>query len=231
MPIEVDDVVQDANAFRTGPMEKYKAELAAKGYSEARVGKFDAALDDLLKKDAAQKAAQAALLQKTQDQEVAIDASIAMITKFQNAAKAAFGRDKVRLKEFKVGTDKPRNVGRLVTMLEYFTGLAGKYSVELLANGLTQDDLSELSTVYGALVAADASQENAKKLRNASTVTRDAALSVLKEEIFKARKLAQVVFAKNKAVLEEFKPIPKGRGKAAPKPPASDQQQQTTTQK
>lgn len=219
MPIEVDDVVQEASAVRTGPMEKYKAELAGKGYGEARVSKFDSSLDDLLKKDSAQKAAQAALLQRTQDQDTAIDGAIAMITKFQNAGKAAYGRDKVRLKEFKVGTDKPRSVGRLLTMLEYFTGLAGKYSVDLLANGLTEDDLSGLSTVYGALVAADATQENAKKLRNAATGTRDTALSVLKEEVFKVRKLAQVVFSGNKAVLEEFKPIQKGRGKGGTKPP------------
>ncbi len=225
MPIEVDDVVQDANALRTGPMEKYKAELAAKGYSEARLGKFDASLDNLLKKDSAQKTAQAALLQKTQEQDAAINTAIAVITKFQNAGKAAFGRDRVRLKEFKVGTDKPKSVGGLITMLEYFTGVAGKYTAELLANGLTEDDLSGLSTVYGALVAADASQENAKKLRNAATSTRDGVLSILKEEVFKVRKLAQVVFAGDKAVLEEFKPIQKGRGKATPKQPTGDQQQ------
>jgi hypothetical protein len=62
-------------------------------------------------------------------------------------------------------------------------------------------------------------QENAKKLRNVATPAeagRDDAVDVLKEEVFKARKFAQVRFAGDKAKLEEFKPIAKaGKRKSA----------------
>jgi hypothetical protein len=120
-------------------MERYKDEFSERGYGEARVSKFDAALEDVLKKDAAQKSAQAVMQQRTQEQNETVEKALMMITMVQNAAKAAFGRDTVRLKEFKVGTEKGRSVKRLITMLEYFTGVVQKYSAELMANPPSAD--------------------------------------------------------------------------------------------
>ncbi len=229
MPIVVDDVVQDSKALRA-TVETHKEELAAKGYGESKVKNLDNSIDNLLKKDAAQKTAQTDLLQRTSGQDTAMNAAFKMITKIQNAAKAAYGRDQVKLKLFKVGDEKPKTVGKMLTTLEYFTGIIGKYSTDLISNGLLQDDISNLSTIYANVVAADAAQENAKKLRNASTETRDAAAEDLKQELFKLRKFAQAAFDGNKALLEEFKPIKRGRGKAAPAPP-SPTPTQTTAQK
>lgn len=217
MPYLVGDVVEDAKVLRA-TMETHKAELTAKGFKEARFTDFDSSLDAVLKKDASQKSAHAMLLQKTADQDSAVENGLKTITKIQNAAKSAFGRDKTRLKEFKVGTDKSKSVSQLTIDLEYFTGLCAKYHDELIENGMTEEDVAAVSTTYGTLVSSDALQENAKKVRNAATQTRDDALAALREQVFKVRKFAQAAFAGNKALLEEFKPIAKGRGKAGAKP-------------
>lgn len=218
MPVKVDETVQEVNVVRAS-IETHKADLATKGYSVERVAKFDASKADLLGKDSAQKLAQVTLEQRTKEQDAIMVAAGNIITKLQNAASSAYGKDKTALKEFRVGVEKPRTVSKMETTLEYLTGVAAKHATDLIANGFTQDDISSLSTIYGNLVAADAVQENSKKLRNAATEARDNSAAAMKLEIFKLRKFVKAAFSDNKALLEEFKPIKRGGKRGGAKPP------------
>ena len=222
MPVTLDELIQDAQALRS-VTEKYKSEFSERGYGEARLAGYNEVLAEVLGRDAGQRSAQETLRQRTAEQDAAIQKAYAMISMLQNAAKAAYGRDKTILKEFKVGTDKPRGVKELITMLEYLTSVAQRHVTKLLLNGMAQEDIQELSSTYARLVAADAAQENGKKLRNAATEMRDEAAKELQEEVFKARKFAQVRFAGDRAKLEEFKPIARTgrRRKKASEQPAT----------
>lgn len=221
MAEKVDLLLQDAQALRS-VVEKYKTEFSERGYGDSRIAAFDAAIANVLSLDSAQKSAQETLRQKTEEQDDTMERGYAIIVLTQNAAKASYGRDKVALKEFRIGVDRPRGVKDMITTLEYFTGVVQRHSVDLLANGMAQSDAAELSNAYAALVAADAVQENAKKLRNAATATRDKAVKTLDEEVFKARKFAKARFAGDNAKLEEFKPIARtgGKKKKEEPPPA-----------
>ncbi len=112
--------------------------------------------------------------QKTQAKNGAIQSAQDVITQIQEAAKSAFPGDKVKAKEFRIGVEKPKSAKELITLLDYLTGVVQKYSDVLIQNGMTQDDIANVSTVYANLIAADAVQKNAAKLRNAATATRTA---------------------------------------------------------
>jgi hypothetical protein len=91
-----------------------------------------------------------------------------------------------------------------------------KYNSELLGGGLTDDSLANVSKVYAELVAADAIQENAKKLRTIATEARDEAESALREEVFKMRKFAAARFVNDKAKLNEFTSVLRNHDKKKP---------------
>ena len=220
MPVKVDEVVEDGKGLDQA-MGNHKDVILAKGEGQKKRDKLEAAVNDLVRKNTAQVNAQNALEQRTKDQDEVMRAALENISQVQNAAKSAFEGDKIKQKEFKIGTSKPTAVKGMITFLDYFTGIVQKYSDILLANGMTQSDIDEVSAVYAKLVTADAIQENAKKLRNAATKTRDAALASLKRTIGATRSYAKVVFKNDKAALEEFKSISRARGRSRTKPPGS----------
>ena len=86
------------------------------------------------------------------------------------------------------------------------------------------DDVANFPKVYSNLVAAIAAQENATKVRNGATKSRDAAVA-LSKKITVTRNFAKAALKGNKAALEEIKPIKKGRGKGGttPTPPTPTQ--------
>ncbi len=217
MPVKVDEVVQDVKVTRAS-METNKGALAAKGYGPNRVAKFDTLQADLSAKTSAQNRAQDTLAQRTKDQNNMMAAAAEIITRLQDAASSAYGKGSPTLKEFRVGVNKPRSVGKMETTLEYLTGVAAEHASDLIANGFSQEDIDEISTIYGKLVAADTVQENAKKIRNTATEARDEALAAMKAEMFKLRKFVNGAFSKDKAMIEQFKAVKRGRGKAAAKP-------------
>lgn len=218
----IGEVVEDGQSLQL-TMQTHKADMIAKGFKEIRFQNFDDMLNAVIKKNSTQKAAHETLSQNTATQNSAIQDGLNMETKIQNAARSAFGKDKAKLKEFKIGTAKSKSVSKLSQNLDYLAGVCTKYHDELVENGMTEDDFTALSTTYANLVTADTVQEHSKKLRNVATETRDDSVAALQEEMFKIRSFAKSAFAGNKALLEEFKPIKKGgrRGGTTPaEPPA-----------
>ncbi|HUI29326.1 MAG TPA: hypothetical protein VLX91_03840 [Candidatus Acidoferrales bacterium] len=229
MPYSIGQVTEDGDNLQL-TMQNHRAEMIAKGFKEARFQSFDDSLNAVVRKNSTQKAAHSTLLQSTSDQNDAIDEGVKMVTKIQDAAKSAFGKNRTKLNEFKIGAKKPYVVSRLAALLDYLAGVCTKYHDELIENGLTEDDFTAITAAYTNLVSTDAVQEHSKKLRNVATETRDDAVAALQEEMFKVRSFAKAAFAGNKAVLEEFKPIKKGKGRAAAKPPVPVPEPQAATQ-
>jgi len=220
MSREVNDALVQADATSKA-LDNNSEKLIPKG-GQKKIDQLNAALQDLIKKNSMQVSAHTTMEQKTEAQNNAIHNALEVISQVQEAAKSAFAGNKVKLKEFRVGIDKPKTATGIITLLDYLTGIAQEYTDELLANGMTQEDITNLSTVYATLVAANAVAKNAKKLRNAATTTRDASLSTLNRTVTATRNFAKAALKGNTAALEEFKPVPKGRGKGGgiPLPPA-----------
>jgi len=221
MPVIVDEEGQEASVVRAS-IETHKDALAAKGYGADRVSKFDSLHADMSAKTSAQRLAQVTLFQRTKDQHDAMTAGSVIITRLQDAASSAYGRGSPVLKEFLIGVNKPRAVGKMETTLEYLSGVAARRAADLNANGFSKDDIDQILTVYGNLVSADNMQKNAKKIRNSATEARDNAVGAMKAEIFRVRKFVKGAFSKDNAMLEEFKPIKRGGkrgGGTSPNPP------------
>lgn len=220
MALSVDNVLHEAQAIQP-LLQKYQSEMSAGGFGPERTMAFQNSVEDALTKDTAQRSAQAIMLQRTQEQNAAAHRSAVLITMIQNAAKSAFYNDKVRLKEFRVGMPRIRGAKDLLTVMEYFTAIAKKYEADLLANGIRKEDLDSAADSYTTLATADGLQENAKKLRNAATLARNAAVKKLREEVFRIRKFALARFALDPVRLEEFKSVTVYKRKSNAETPAS----------
>lgn len=219
-------LIEDATNLQLA-VQTHKDEMLAKGFKEIRFKTMDDMLAAVVKTNSTQMAAHDNVAQNTESQNAAIAAGFAMITKIQNAARSAFGRNKTKQKEFRIGSKKSKSVGRLSELLDYLAGVCTKYHEVLIENGLTEDDFASISSVYANLVTADALQEHSKKLGNVATETRNDAAAALQEEMYRIRNFAKSAFAGNKAILEEFKPIKKGGrrgGGTNPTPPTQPPQ-------
>jgi hypothetical protein len=219
MSTTVDVAIQEAQALLAA-INTHAAELAERGYDGTRVAAFQSALETALKRDSGQKGALAMLNQRTEAQDIAMKRASVLLAMVRNAAKSAFGKEKKILKEFRVGMERPATVRQMLTVMEYMTGVVQKYSSELLQNGMSQENIDSVATAYAELVTADALQENAKKLRNGATGTREEALGALQKEIYRLRKFAQVRFANEPAIQQEFRRLPKAGGRRAAAQPA-----------
>lgn len=230
MPVKVDDVLEQAKGLGQA-LDNHKAVIITKGNGQKKIDDLNSSYQNLIKNNSSQVAAETFMEQKTQEKNNAIQAGLGVVTQIQEAAKSAFEGDKVKEKEFRIGADKPQSAKGLTTLLDYLTGVVQKYSDVLIANGMTQDDIANVSTVYANLIAADAVQKNAAKLRNAATEARDSALAALKTKITATRNFAKVAFKGDQAALEEIKPIPNTRAKGKPPAPPAPEPPQTTPQK
>ena len=230
MPVEVDNLLEQAEGL-TQALNNHKDVITAKGNGQKKIDDLGSSYQNLIKNNSSQIAAETFMEQKTQAKNGAIQSAQDVITQIQEAAKSAFPGDKVKAKEFRIGVEKPKSAKELITLLDYLTGVVQKYSNVLIQNGMTQDDIANVSTVYANLIAADAVQKNAAKLRNAATATRDSSFAALRTTITATRNFAKVALKGDNAALEEIKSIPKARGKAKPTPPPIVDQKQSTAQK
>ncbi len=210
MSKKIDYQIQDNDALLKA-IDGNREAMTAKGYTEAKYTAFLNACSDLVQKEAAQQRAVKLVTEKTVEQNDALQAVTLVVQQVKNAAKSAFGKDPAKTKLFKVGDTIPNSVKSLRSFTEYIIQLANEYHDTLLENGLTQDDIDGLNSSYGLLVAADASQENAKKLQATATVVRDDSSAKVKDLAFKARSFAKTCFAKSPEILLQFTSIPKGR--------------------
>ncbi len=211
MAAKVDYQLQDAEALLKTVYNNREA-MNAKGFSDASHTALVDAKENLLLKEAAQQKAVQLVADKTAEQNQCIENVSSLIKRIRSAAKSAYGNDEKSLKLFKVGEKIPSSVKKLRPMCEYIEGLVLEHHDILLQNGLVQADIDELHSSYGNLVAVDATQENAKKLQVAATLTRDDAAKKLKDKVFRVRNFANACFAKDKEILVQFQPVAKSAG-------------------
>ncbi len=220
MAVIVNYVVQQAKAFLTG-IANHAAQFAAKGFGAERTKRLEDKVADLEKKDTEQKDAEKLLGDLTDEQNNLAAQALEIIRSAQNAGQSALGKTPATDKEFMIGKIKGTNVTKLLEALRYFVGLGLKYHDQLIANGMSEEDIESIGTLYGTLTTADAKQENQKKLRNNATETRNDSEKALNDEIFRTKKFVKTAFKNDKAIQEEFKPIKRGGGGGGKKPPAS----------
>ena len=216
MPVIVNDVLEQAEGLAKA-LDNHKDQITSKGNGQKRIDDLNSTQQDLIKANSSQVAAETFMQQKTSEKSDAIQAAKDAIALVDDAAKSAFEGDKTTLKEFRMGVAKPKSEEGWVTFLDYMTGPVQKHRDDLIANGLTPDDIANVSTVYANLVAAIAVQKNAAKVRNAATKSRDAAVSALSTKITATRNFAKVALKDDKGALEEIKPIKTG-GRKTSKP-------------
>lgn len=208
MAVKIDFLLQDSEALLQ-VIDSNRTAMNEKGFSEASYNAFINAKENLRVKELAQQKAVRFLGDMTAEQNSTINHVAELLRMIRNAARSAYGNDERNLKLFKIGEVIPVSVKKLRPMCEYTMGLVMEKSEILLQNGLTQDNIDDLNTSYGKLVAVDANQENAKKLQKAATQSRDDAAENLRDKMFRVRNFAKVCFAGNNEILLQFRPIAK----------------------
>ena len=210
------ETLQDSNVLGK-TVTKYATEMADAGIS---ADVLDSTAADLRDKDTKQKQAMTLVAEKTALQNQIMQQGVDALNKIQNGAKSAFGKNKTVLKEFHIGMDKPTTVKAMMTELTYMSDTATAHLTDLKKTGIKDADITLLGTIGTTLKAADADQEQAKKLQVNATADRDRAVQALKDLMVKIRNSAKVVFEKNENVLNEFSSILNSRTakKAAPVP-------------
>ncbi len=218
MAVVVNYLVQQGKTYLTG-IANHAAQFTSKGFGGDRTKKLEDKIADLEKKDTEQKDAEKLLADLTEGQNNLAAQALDIVRSVQNAGQSALGKSPATNKEFMIGAVKGTSVTRLLEVLRYFIGLGLKYHDQLIANGMSEEDITSIGTLYGALTTADAKQENQKKLRNNATEARNNSEKILKDEIFRTKKFVKTAFKNDKAIQEEFKPIKQGGGGGGKKPP------------
>ncbi len=221
MAKSVDYDLQDASTL-INRVEENREALTQKGYSSAKEDALKAAFNEAKQKNGTQLKAVKLVNEKTGEQNNAFDIFLKLIVKIQSAAKSALGNNSGALNKYRVGEKQPTTVKKLLSWGEYFTSVLLEDDEILLANGLTQTDLTDFSAAYSNVASADTTQESAKKLQAAATIARDAAVKKLKDQVFKTRSFVKAAFGGNDEMLIQFKPIPKGRGGSSGDQPPVD---------
>ena len=168
MAIMVNYTVQQGKAYLAA-IGNHKPQFASKGFGDDRIKRLEDETSDLEAKDSSQKAAESQLEELTAEQNKLVARGVEIIRSVQNAGQSAFGKEPAALRDFKIGQTLGRGVPKMLETLRYFIGLGIKYHDQLMVNGMTEDDIAEIGTVYGQLTVADAKQENQKKLKNNAT--------------------------------------------------------------
>jgi len=207
----VDYELQDASVL----LERVAANnevLTQKGYTSAKLDALSSAFQEAKTKNTAQVKAVKLMNEKTIEQDLVFTSVLKSIVKIQKAAKSANGEDPVTKKKFKIGDTQPRSVKSLITWGEYFTSLLLEHDTVLLQNGLVQQDLADFNSMLTRLRAVDPSQESAKKLQVAATLSRDNSVKKLKDLVNRTRNFVKAAFSGNQEMLIQFQPLQKGRG-------------------
>lgn len=211
MADKVDYAIQDCEQLEIAVVNNLDG-MKQKGFTDARKEGLTSIKESVILKNAAQQKAVKLVAAKTVEQNTAMEAVSRIIQKIRDGAKAAFDSDNPALKLFKVGEQMPVMVKKMRSLCEYLAPIVLEYTDILLQNGLVQEDIDLFHSASGNLIAADASQENAKKLQKAATINRDLELEKLIKEKTKVRAFAKTCFSGRPDILVQFKPIPRGRG-------------------
>ncbi len=206
MAEDINLLVQDGFVLLAAT-KTHQAELAEYRVTAEEVQSLETSIGNLESKDAAHKEARNTETDKTKVQNAQIVLAQKQIRKIQDIAKGAFGRTSPVLKQFHISKKPSKSVSNVLNELVYFKEVATRYQGDLATRGLKDDDLTALDTLHIALAAADSDQENAKRLQTAAMAERTGAASELKALAYRIRKSADVCFADNPAVLNEFKSI------------------------
>jgi len=222
MPVKVDRELLQSQGL-TQALDNYKIIITANGNGQKRMDDLASSQQSLMTASSSQIAAESILDQRTLAKNSAIQSAKDAVASVDEAAKSAFEDDPATQKTFRIGVVKPKSDEGWVTYLNYLTVPVHVNADALIANGMSADDVANFPNVYSNLVAAIAAQKNSKKVRNAATTTRDAALSALKKKVAATRNFAKAALKGNKAALEEIKPIKSGGRKSSkPVPPAPE---------
>jgi hypothetical protein len=222
MPVKVDHTLQDGGNVGQA-MDNHMEIIITSGGGQKKRDNLRVSLANVAKLNKDQIKAEDFLDGKTKEQKALMLQADILITAVWNAAKSA-AKEKdndINLKKFKVGTDKPHSVTAMSALVDYLSDVVVEYHDVLVANGMREDEITSLPALFAALVASEAAQENAKKLRKAATGRRDNAARELQATITGIREYAKNVFKNSPDILEEFKPIKRGgKNKKNPPPPA-----------
>ena len=211
MADNINYLLQDSAALIL-TVDNNREAMNAKGFKESSYTAITVARQNLSTKETAQQKATELAEKKTAEQNLLLINTRQLIQNVKNAAKSAYGKDEVVLRSFKVGEEVPKTVAKLSTTCQFISAVTLEHHDALIENGLTEADIDNVHSASGNLTAADAVQENSKKLKASATIARDKAADDLKDKMFRIRNFAKTCFAGNKEILLQFKPIPKGKG-------------------
>lgn len=213
MDAEINYLQRDAVTLR-GTVDRNRAAMDEGGYTEENYMVFNTAINDLKTKETAQQKAE----KEVEDKTAALNALVAItqktISEVKSAAKSAYGNDARNLNKFNVGASVPKTVKNLVPLCEYMNELIGEKKTDLMKNGLKQTKIDSLISAETELSTLDEAQESAKKISKLRTTERNKAAKTLKDIMSRIRNFAKACFTDSPEILEQFKPIPKGRGGA-----------------
>ncbi len=211
MADKVDYAVQDCEQLEITVTNNLAA-MKKKGFTDERKAELTGAKESVSLKNSAQQNAMKLVETKTAEQNTAMEAVSKIIQKIRDGAKAAFDVNDPKLKLFKIGEQMPTSVKKMRSLCDYMAPVVLEYTDTLLQNGLEQADMDLFHSASSNLIAADSSQENAKKLQKSATISRNQEYTKLTKVMAKVRAFAKTCFAESPEILVQFKPIPKGKG-------------------
>lgn len=211
MDSTINYTILDANNL-TKTVDNQMQLLKENGFSEETNANLKAALQNLELKEAAQSTAVKESQKKTAEQDQVVTGVYALIKRVRNAVRSAYEDNQAMIAQFKANEQIPNSVKNISSLCKYLHPLVVKENALLLKNGLMQNDIDELGTASGRILAADSEQESAKKLQQAATVIRNDAAKEVSKHMKKIRNFIKARFDKRPEIAVLFDPIPKGRG-------------------
>ncbi len=222
MAKHVDEKLQDSSYLKEA-VQKYKTEMAEVGADDELAADFDARIQNVTLKDTAHKEAGNLIRQKTAEQQTAIRESVGAIRIVKEAAKDVFYGKSEIIDEFHPGL-QVNTVKAALTELPYFIELTTRRLDDLSKAGIGQANLDELNRCYTQIRTVDSEQENAKRVRTAAYNEREAALKSLQELMYRIRRKADIRFADNPDIRNEFRTIIRRRKSSATENPPTTEE-------
>jgi len=193
-------------------MDDNRTKLDAKGFKQAKYDSFVSSQNSLTTADKTQaesvEAAESATDLKSNTKAEALE----LIEKVNFTVMSTWGTQKAKRKTFKVDELLTGGYNGIIDRCEYLGPQCETYIADLIENGMTADDVANIKAMPDKLRAANAGQNTAKKAQKAATGIRDDAAKAFKSELNKILNFVKANFAKDKAMLTAFEPIPKGGG-------------------
>lgn len=221
MNATINYLLRDSSALKS-TIDRNRTAMNSAGFTEDVYNLLIAKAENLTTKETIQEVATGNSKDKSAAQDELVTKVQKLISDAKNAAKSAYGNDKRQLILFRIGEVIPKSVKNLIPLCNYMIEQVNACKDELLKNGFVQSKIDELNSAPNNLEAADAEQESARIIKKSRTLERDMAVMELKEVVFKIRSFAKVCFGNAPEILEQFKPIPKGRGAEEEEAPVTE---------